>query len=139
MAYQRLFKELVCYITMNKNCPNCSKKLGIFKTGLIYRYDNKRFCSVKCKKEYKNNEINSEVKCICNKCNNVWYVQKEEEKQIKTQAVGNALIGLGMFGSPAGSYFFNKSMESSRKVKNLRKCPKCSSVDIQTEISKISK
>ena len=36
---------------MSGNCPNCGKKLGIFKKGPIYRIGNKRFCSIKCKRE----------------------------------------------------------------------------------------
>ena len=34
------------------NCPNCNKKLSIFKIGLVYIADGKRFCSIKCKKAY---------------------------------------------------------------------------------------
>lgn len=36
-------------------CPTCKKKLGIFKTGLLYRFGDKRFYSIKCKKEYGSN------------------------------------------------------------------------------------
>jgi len=41
------------------NCPNCNKKLSKFKTGLIYRAGDKRFCSIKCKKEYKDKFVSS--------------------------------------------------------------------------------
>ena len=35
-----------------KKCPICKKELGILKIGSIYKYDGKRFCSIKCKREY---------------------------------------------------------------------------------------
>jgi len=38
-------------------CPKCGKELSIFKTGLIYRYGRKRFCSIKCKNNYKSKKI----------------------------------------------------------------------------------
>lgn len=37
------------------NCPNCNKKLSIFKIGSIYMAEGKRFCSVKCRNTYLDN------------------------------------------------------------------------------------
>ena len=34
------------------NCPNCDNKLSKFKIGILYWYNGKRFCSIRCKDEY---------------------------------------------------------------------------------------
>jgi|SRR3989344_2537467 len=39
------------------NCPNCNKKLGIFKIGTLYKLGDKRFCSIKCKQKYQDKHI----------------------------------------------------------------------------------
>ncbi len=36
----------------SKVCSECGKELNRFKTGLIYRSQGKRFCSIKCHCKY---------------------------------------------------------------------------------------
>ncbi|MEK6835857.1 MAG: hypothetical protein AABX55_02430 [Nanoarchaeota archaeon] len=43
-------------------CPNCSRKIGIFNLKIIHTFDGKRFCSIKCKEEYKNKHLNAKTK-----------------------------------------------------------------------------
>jgi len=98
-----------------KTCPVCNKRLGIFKTGILYRYGNLRFCSIKCKKEY----ANSEIKCTCNKCGKVWYYQPKEKRM---QDVGK--LGL--------SFTFLWPLKSGERP--LDACPNCFSKDVKKEI-----
>ena len=127
-----------------ENCPVCGKKLGKLKTGIMYRGDGKRFCSIKCKKEYigkhggliknKKSALTKEYKRKCNRCGKVWHSLVSDEKSLKSQSVANALIGLGSIGSTFSGLYSNKSLDTSDKLSNLKKCPECGSQDYSEEI-----
>tara|TARA_Y100000310_G_C20680163_1_gene815467 strand:+ start:2288 stop:2557 length:270 start_codon:yes stop_codon:yes gene_type:complete len=73
-----------------------------------------------------------ELKCKCNQCKHVWHYLSSDEKGLKTQQVGNAMVGLGMCCNPFGAYFMNKSIEQGRQASDkFNKCPKCGSGDIK--------
>lgn len=71
-----------------------------------------------------------EIKCKCNQCGKIWHYLDKEEKDIKNQQKGNALLGCSMCCSPFGAYFSNKSLDLNREAQKLGKCPKCSSSDV---------
>ena len=66
------------------NCPNCNKKLGIFKTGWIYRDGDKRFCSIKCKRDYQNKFVSS-TSSIQNKILKQNLLNELKKKQIERE------------------------------------------------------
>ena len=41
-------------------CSNCRKNLGKFKKGFIYWHNEKRFCSIKCRREYQDKDTKGE-------------------------------------------------------------------------------
>ena len=116
---------------MTENCPNCGKKLGIFKTGMLYTSQGKRFCSIKCKEEYteKNGDV-KEWECTCNECKNKWHYLDSAERQLAIMGISNGLLGLGMCCSPCGVIFSNKSSDLSREMGKLKSCPKCGSSNV---------
>ncbi|UCD20618.1 MAG: hypothetical protein JSW08_02470 [archaeon] len=126
-------------------CPNCNKKLGNLKTGLVYRTKDKRFCSIKCKKQYgKKQKIdNKEYKRKCNRCGKVWYSsvlkEKELERELKKNRSYQVATGFGML---AGSWLAAGAGMQTNRNKNalqdslnkLRKCPNCSSITYKEKI-----
>ena len=74
-----------------------------------------------------------EWKCKCNQCKHIWHYLDSEEKQLKGQQLGNALIGVGMCCNPFGAYFSNKSIEQARERNKFNQCPKCGTGDITKE------
>ncbi len=102
------------------------------------------FCSNECKskfiekknkeketeKEMKSKGMIKEIKCKCNQCGNVWHYLEEDEKKLKSQAMGNAMIGCGMCCNPFGALFSNKSIDLQREMDKMKKCPKCNSTDV---------
>jgi|SRR3989344_4483285 len=74
-----------------------------------------------------------EIKCTCKQCGKIWHYLEDEEKGLKSQAGLNALIGCGTCGSPIGALFSNKSIDTSRELNKLKKCPECGSQNIKKE------
>ena len=122
-----------------KTCPNCGKELRIFKTGLVYRLGDKRFCSIKCKNEYKNNSKGTieEYKRKCNECGKVWHSLVSREKEIEKDVKFNACIQVstacgGNLGAATQS---KRSVESQQDLLDkLKKCPACGSRNYKEEI-----
>jgi len=75
---------------LENNCPNCSKKLGIFKIGSIYKLGDKRFCSIKCKNEYKNKQT-EKVKGIL-----------KVKRELKSKSEKMVMLIFGIFVSIIG-------------------------------------
>ena len=71
-----------------------------------------------------------EIKCKCNQCGKIWHYLPSEESSIKTQQVGNAMVGVGMCCSPLGPLYSNKSLDLARQANKFKKCPECGSSDI---------
>jgi len=81
-----------------KSCPNCKKKLGIFKTGILYTIGDKRFCSIKCKREYPNKLQLSKKKSKNNQLSLKVKVKKRGSvERITIMVAGIFLILLGIF------------------------------------------
>ncbi len=107
------------------------------------------FCSIKCKGIWIKREMGvsileeniqqkqkgsiEEIKCTCRQCGHVWHYLKRDETGLKTQALGNLLIGCGMCCNPFGALFTNKSIDASREGQKLSKCPKCGTGNIKKE------
>ena len=124
------------------NCAQCGKHIGFFSSKTDFSGND--FCSDDCKKKFhdnikkekqkdkemKENGMIKEIKCECNQCRNVWHYLEEDEKQLKSQARSNAMIGCGMCCNPFGALFLNKSADLQKEVDKMKKCPKCNSVDV---------
>lgn len=80
-----------------------------------------------------------EIKCICNQCGKVWHYLESEEKQLRTQATGNALMGCSMCCNPFAGLFLNKANELNREADKFKKCPKCGSGDINKKVIQYEK
>ncbi|OGM02088.1 hypothetical protein A3K72_00040 [Candidatus Woesearchaeota archaeon RBG_13_36_6] len=119
-----------------KHCPNCGKKLSAFKTGLIYIKDGKRFCSIKCKKEFKpKKDINiKEIKCTCNKCGKIWYYlpqEKIEQTGAKMHNLGKNMMTASLCcGNPMGCF---GALIPEKRVIELDRCPECNSKNVKKE------
>jgi len=128
---------------VKKACPNCGKKLSMLKTGLLYRQGGKRFCSIKCKGEFSSAKTKDgkvkEMKCKCKQCGKVWHYLETDEKQLRTQSTGNALIGCGLCCNPFAGLFLNKANELKREADKFKKCPVCGSGDITKEVIQYEK
>ncbi|MBU0460831.1 MAG: hypothetical protein KJ771_08565 [Nanoarchaeota archaeon] len=118
---------------IKQNCPNCRTELSKFKTGLIYRSDGKRFCSIKCKQEYKNKTFR-EIKCTCNQCGKVWYYlpqEKIEESGAKMYNCSkNIMTATLCCGNPMGCF---GALIPEKKVADLDSCPNCKSKNVKQE------
>ena len=126
------------------NCAQCGKEVGFFKFSRNSDLSGNTFCSFECRskfhkskklekkkeKEMQAKGIIKEIKCKCNQCNHVWHYLESDEKNLKRQATGNALMGAGMCCNPFGALFSNKSLDLQRELKKMKKCPKCNSTDI---------
>lgn len=123
-------------------CSQCGKKINFFRRRS--NFSGHQFCDDNCKLLFKEskkqeNELRAkgmikEIKCKCNQCGNIWHYLEEDEKKLKNQAAGNALMGCGMLGmccSPFGAIFSNKSLDLQRELDKMKKCPKCNSTDIE--------
>lgn len=95
---------------------------------------NKEFASAKeCAHHEKDCGFVNEIKCKCKECGNIWHYLSEEEKNIRSQAKSNALIGLGNLFTPTGAFFSNKSIDAQKELTKFSKCPKCGSANIIKE------
>lgn len=131
-------------------CDNCGKTGSLIApwSPQVGAARGKKFCSAKCWREYANKKSSDEkakrdldqkitaerkikeIKCKCNQCEHVWHYLEDDEKKLKRQAMGNAMIGCGMCCNPLGGLFLNKSNDLQREAEKLKKCPKCGSGDI---------
>jgi len=71
-----------------------------------------------------------EIKCKCNQCKKVWHYLPSEEKSMKTQQLGNAMVGVGSCCSPVGGLYSNKAQDLARQLNKFKQCPECGSSDI---------
>lgn len=74
-----------------------------------------------------------EWSCKCNNCGKKWAYLDKIEKQMKSQAISNSLMGLGMCCNPCGAIFSNKSIDTSNEIEKLKQCPKCQSSNAKCE------
>lgn len=123
---------------VEKLCPNCGKELSKFKTGIAYKKGGKRFCSIKCKKDYTNKEekIIKEYQRKCKECGKVWHVlaSREEklQKDLKSNRCDQMTSACGMCG---GNWMALQSSTQAKRnehaltdeVTRLKKCPNCGS------------
>jgi hypothetical protein len=123
-------------------CVHCKKKTGYFNS--LSDFSGNYFCNKKCKNDfYKKKDIEKqkdkemklkgmikEIKCKCNQCKYIWYFLETDEKKLKMQARGNALVGVGMCCNPIGIFFSNKSLDLQKELTKMKKCPKCNSTNI---------
>ncbi len=129
-------------------CSSCGKPVGVFSVRHKLE-DGSILCGdcldkwekgqlkgkiIKNSESRKQGEI-KEIKCKCSECGKVWHYLESEEKHLRTQAVGNAMVGCGMCCNPFGALFSNKAQDLSREANKFSKCPKCGSGNItKTEI-----
>lgn len=113
-----------------ETCPQCGAKLSWLKTGLIYYSDNKRFCSIKCKneyKEYKKKHI-TEIKCECKECGKVWhYLPVEEQAQKLEEAGKNMIQATACCCNPIGIL----TGIIRQKPRAMDSCPNCGSRNVK--------
>ena len=126
------------------NCAQCGKKVGFFELKRNSDFSGNTFCSFECRskfhkkkkeekqkdKEIESNGMIKEIKCKWNQCKHAWHYLESDEKKLKNQATGNALIGAGMCCNPFGALFSNKSIDLQRELEKMKRCPKCNSMDI---------
>ncbi len=124
------------------NCDNCGKKFGFLGPAIAPNLGiakGKGFCSIKCYREFsKKKKVETEgkvmeFKCKCNQCGKIWHYLPKEISDLRTQQIGNAMIGASMCCNPFGALFSNKAIESRRQIEKFNKCPECGSSDIKKE------
>jgi hypothetical protein len=124
------------------NCAQCKEKVKVFSA--LSDFSGNSFCSHECKSKFqskKNKEKQTdkdmksqgkikEIKCKCNQCKHIWHYLESDEKRLRSQAAGNAMIGCGMCCNPFGALFSNKSIDIQKDIDKMKKCPKCNSSDV---------
>lgn len=70
-----------------------------------------------------------ETKCTCSACGNVWFYGKAEERENNANTLHNAGKAMMCCGG-----CFPSLLIKDKEVKNLNKCPKCSSSAVTKEI-----
>lgn len=69
--------------------------------------------------------------CVCNECKHKWHYLDSVEKQMKTQQVGNALMGLGACCNPCMTLATsNANTQLRQQHAQLKSCPKCGSSNV---------
>ncbi len=123
------------------NCAECEKKVSFFTSKSDF--SGNHFCGDQCKTKYqdkkkidqlKEKEMKSqgkikEIKCKCNQCGNIWHYLEDDEKKLKSQAIGNSMIAAGMCCNPFGALYSNKSIDIQKEIDKMKRCPKCNSMD----------
>jgi len=85
-------------------------------------------------KEFNPKKHIKEIKCKCNQCGKVWHYLESTKKSIESQQLSQGCAGCATFGSPVGSYFFQKSKELDEKKEAFDKCPNCGSIDVTKSV-----
>ena len=117
-------------------CPNCGNKLSKFKTGLIYRFDGKRFCSINCRIEFSKKGDNKikEIKCTCNQCGKVWHYLPQEKMEQTGAEIHNfskhLMTASLCCGNPLGCF---GALIPTQKVIDLERCPECKSKNVKKQ------
>lgn len=92
----------------------------------------------KSKDENKGPKVITETKCTCKGCGNVWYYDKQDERQAKAdkmQAVGNEMSNAGKNMMCCGGCLPAAFIPEKEKVKprDLNVCDKCGSKAVEKE------
>ena len=82
---------------------------------------------------------NKETKCTCKACGNIWYYGKQELRKAKKEKsdnwsseMHNCSSDLMCCGGCLPAAFLPR--HQTKKVKDLKKCPKCNSSAVKKEI-----
>lgn len=80
-----------------------------------------------------------EWSCTCNECKHKWHYLDDVERQIKTQELSNAFMGMGFCCNPCAlSAASNANTQLKQQRTKLSSCPECGSSNV-TKIQKFFK
>ncbi len=122
-------------------CDKCGKKFDSEKEAEKHEKNCKEDISSSINEEqYANLKYGSkgnyikEWVCKCNECGKKWAYLDSVEKEMRRQATGNALMGLGMCCNPCMVLATsNANTQLSKQIKELKQCPECKSSNVKCE------
>lgn len=81
-----------------------------------------------------------EWSCVCNECKTKWHYLDSVEKQMNSQALGNALIGFGFCCNPCvTTATSNANTQIAQQKVKLKSCPKCGSSNVTKKAKSFKK